>query len=166
MTTTKEEIRTPAPGTERFEPLTEEHHEALRRSWELPAYARQVSPPPKRRRPIWVLASGLAAMVVGFGLGYLAGSAPVPPVPAEASTSSGYSVTHDSRIIEPAAALGYSVTHDSRIIEPAAAVGYSVTHDSRIIEPAGAAAAHSAAQDSLIIAANTPAIWRPSGGRP
>lgn len=70
MTTISKEpvTTTPAPET-----LTEEHHEALRASWELPAYERDLPPTtaPRARTSLllWVLA-GTVGLAVGFGAGY------------------------------------------------------------------------------------------------
>ena len=67
MTTiTPEERTTLVP-----EVLTEEHHEALKASWELPAYVREVPEAPKSHKTLYVgLLAGAVSLAVGFGAGY------------------------------------------------------------------------------------------------
>ena len=96
------------------ETLTDEHHEALRRSWELPAYEK---PPPHRhprrshRTLIVGLISGALGLAIGTGFGYWAASernaelGAGPPLVVTAAP--GYSATHDSRIIEPPQTLSF-----------------------------------------------------------
>lgn len=61
------------------EVLTEEHHEALKRSWELPAYEREQAPRTGARRPLVAgLVAGAIGLAIGFGAGYLVrGESPV-----------------------------------------------------------------------------------------
>jgi hypothetical protein len=95
------------------ETLTDEHHEALRRSWELPAYEKAPPPAPARshRTLIVGLISGALGLAIGTGFGYWAASernaelGAGPPVVV--TTAQGYSGTHDSRIIEPPQTLSF-----------------------------------------------------------
>lgn len=60
-----------APGGTVPEVLTEEHHEAIRASWELPAYDRQAPPTTRSTRPLVVgILAGAVGLAVGFGAGY------------------------------------------------------------------------------------------------
>ena len=56
------------------EVLTEEHHEALKASWELPAHVREApQPAPRAHRSLFVgLLAGAVGLAVGFGAGYWA----------------------------------------------------------------------------------------------
>jgi hypothetical protein len=57
------------------EVLTEEHHEAIRASWELPAYERQSPPTARSTKPVVVgILAGAVSLAVGFGAGYWAHS--------------------------------------------------------------------------------------------
>ena len=65
------------------EVLTEEHHEAIRASWELPAYGREAPPTARSTKPLVVgILAGAVSLAVGFGAGYWAHSqtveAPAP----------------------------------------------------------------------------------------
>lgn len=65
------------------EVLTEEHHEAIRASWELPAYEREALPPVRSTKPLAMGVLGCAVgLAIGFGAGYWAHSemvqAPAP----------------------------------------------------------------------------------------
>lgn len=78
MTTTQEakQATTQVP-----EILTDEHHEAIRKSWELPAYDREAPTPPKAtsRKPLYVgLVAGALGLAIGVGVGYWAHSQTVP----------------------------------------------------------------------------------------
>jgi hypothetical protein len=93
--------------------LTDEHHEALRSSWELPAYEKPPPPAPEpapaparsHRTLIVGLISGALGLAIGTGFGYWAASERNAELgagpPAVATAAPGYSATHDSRIIEP-----------------------------------------------------------------
>lgn len=89
------------------ETLTDAHHETLKRSWELPAYEKTAAPGPAPSRRLLVvgLLSGALGLAIGAGLGYWAASERIaepeaaPPVAVPAPVP-GYSVSHDSRIIE------------------------------------------------------------------
>lgn len=90
---------------------TEDHHEAIRRSWELPAYERPAPPdePPvqnaqsSHRTQLVGLACCAVCLAAGIGIGYgmsatrsespSTGTAAIPMVP-------GTSITHDSRVLE------------------------------------------------------------------
>jgi hypothetical protein len=99
------------------ETLTQEHHEALRRSWELPAYERTRPPAARRshRTRNVALVSGGAGLAVGAGLGLWVQSARIaelearPPIVVTTTvpTTPGYSVVHDSRIIEAPRTIGF-----------------------------------------------------------
>jgi hypothetical protein len=99
------------------ETLTEEHHEALRRSWELPAYEKSPAPTPDRSHRTLVvgLLSGALGLAIGAGVGYWAQSGRIdelvarPPIVVTSTvpTVPGYSATHDSRIVEPPQSLGF-----------------------------------------------------------
>lgn len=70
MTTMQAEGRTATTAVP--EVLTEEHHEALKRSWELPAYEREQAPRKGARRPLVAgLVAGAIGLAIGFGAGYL-----------------------------------------------------------------------------------------------
>ena len=57
------------------EVLTQEHHEAIRASWELPAYERQSPPTARSTKPLVVgILAGAVSLAVGFGAGYWAHS--------------------------------------------------------------------------------------------
>ena len=57
------------------EALTEEHHEAIRASWELPAYEREAPPTARSTKPLVVgILAGAVSLAVGFGAGYWAHS--------------------------------------------------------------------------------------------
>lgn len=102
-------MTTPPPGTAPLLPetLTDAHHEALKRSWELPAYERIAPPGPAHssRTLVVGLLSGALGLAIGAGVGYWAASERIadleaaPPI-AVSATVPGYSVSHDSRIIE------------------------------------------------------------------
>ncbi len=99
------------------EALSQEHHEALKRSWELPAYERQRPPAPKRshRTRNVALVSGAVGLAVGAGLGLWVQSERIaelearPPIVVTTTvpTVPGYSVLHDSRIIEAPQTIGF-----------------------------------------------------------
>ena len=77
MTTTKENSTTGAGLVPEI--LTEEHHEGLAKSWEMPAYEREVAAPKKSGRSLVVgFVAGVAGLAVGLGAGYLIGAATVP----------------------------------------------------------------------------------------
>ncbi len=66
--TTQEAVNAP-------EVLTEEHHEAIRASWELPAYEREAPPTARSSKPLVVgILVGAMSLAVGFGAGYWAHS--------------------------------------------------------------------------------------------
>ena len=69
MTTTQKDIKaTPLVP----EVLTEEHHEALTRSWEMPAYDRASLPARKSDRSLVAgILAGVVGLALGFGAGYL-----------------------------------------------------------------------------------------------
>ena len=57
------------------EVLTEEHQEAIRASWELPAYDRKAPPTARSTKPLVVgILAGAVSLAVGFGAGYWAHS--------------------------------------------------------------------------------------------
>ena len=57
------------------EVLTEEHHEAIRASWELPTYEREAPPRARSTKPLVVgILVGAVSLAVGFGAGYWAHS--------------------------------------------------------------------------------------------
>lgn len=61
--------------------LTEEHHEAIRASWELPAYEREAPPTVRSTKPLVVgVLVGALSLAVGFGAGYWAHSQMVEAV--------------------------------------------------------------------------------------
>ena len=64
------------------EVLTEEHHEAIKASWELPAYERQVPvAPAKSHRALYAgLLAGALCLAAGLGAGYWAHIQTVEPV--------------------------------------------------------------------------------------
>ena len=68
MTTTQETTqKTPLVP----EVLTEEHHEGLEASWQMPAHDRQAPTEAKSRKPLFVgLIAGTLGLAVGFGAGY------------------------------------------------------------------------------------------------
>jgi hypothetical protein len=74
--TTKEEVKAQQGMRPAFpETLTEEHHEAIKASWELPAYEREYPPVPAPRssRTLLVgIVTGAVCLAVGFGGGYWA----------------------------------------------------------------------------------------------
>ena len=81
--TTKEEVRT-QQGTIPAVPetLTEEHHDAIKASWEMPAYERENPrvPAPRSRKPLLVgIVTGAVCLAVGFGAGYWAHTQMVEP---------------------------------------------------------------------------------------
>ncbi len=110
---------TPPRGTTPALPetLTEAHHEALTRSWELPSYERDAPRARARSHRTLVvgLASGALGLALGAGLGYWSQSeriadleaAPPTAVSAPVPVVAGYSVTHDSRIIEAPKTIGF-----------------------------------------------------------
>ena len=54
------------------EVLTEEHHEALQASWELPAHDRETPREPTSRKPLYAgLIAGGLGLAIGFGAGYM-----------------------------------------------------------------------------------------------
>jgi hypothetical protein len=66
--TTKEVLTPTVPET-----LTEEHHEAIKASWELPAYERQAPAATRSSKPLVVgIITGAVCLGVGFGAGYWA----------------------------------------------------------------------------------------------
>lgn len=69
MTTTQKDIKaTPLVP----EVLTEEHHEALTRSWEMPAYEREAAPARRSDRSLVAgIVAGVVGLALGFGAGYL-----------------------------------------------------------------------------------------------
>ena len=99
------------------EALSQEHHEALRRSWELPAYERARPPAPGRshRTRNVALVAGAVGLAIGTGLGLWVqseriaelGARPPIVVTTAVPTIPGYSVLHDSRIIEAPQATGF-----------------------------------------------------------
>jgi hypothetical protein len=99
------------------ETLTQEHHEALRRSWDLPAYERVLPPAPRRshRTRNVALVSGAVGLAIGAGLGLWVQSARIAELEARVPivvattvpTSPGYSVLHDSRIVEAPQTTGF-----------------------------------------------------------
>jgi hypothetical protein len=109
----------PPPGTTPLLPetLTDAHHDALQQSWELPAYERTA--PPRRTRThrtlVVGLLSGALGLAIGAGMGYWAQSEriadleAVPPIAVAGTVpvGPGYSVTHDSRIIEAPQTIGF-----------------------------------------------------------
>lgn len=107
-------MTTPPPGPVPLLPetLTDAHHDALTRSWELPAYTRTAPPGPvQSSRTLLVgLLSGALGLAIGAGVGYWAQSqriadleaAPPAVVSATVPVVPGYSVWHDSRVIEAA----------------------------------------------------------------
>lgn len=77
MTTTKES--TTSTSSLVPEVLTEEHHEGLAKSWEMPAYQREAAPKQGSRRSLVVgIVAGVTGLAVGFGAGYLIGAATAP----------------------------------------------------------------------------------------
>jgi hypothetical protein len=82
--TTKEEVRTEQGLTPAVpETLTQEHHDAIKASWELPAYQRESrqGPAPRSRKPLLVgIVTGAVCLAVGFGAGYWTHSQMVEPV--------------------------------------------------------------------------------------
>jgi len=77
--TTTQQTKQPAPLVP--EVLTEEHHEALQASWELPAHDRQAAPQPTSRKPLYVgLIAGALGLTIGFGAGYVVHSQTVETV--------------------------------------------------------------------------------------
>jgi hypothetical protein len=70
-----------APGVTVPQALSEDHHEALRASWELPAYERQAPPTARSTKPLVVgILVGAVSLAVGFGAGYWAHSQMVEAV--------------------------------------------------------------------------------------
>ena len=64
-----------APEVTGPQALSEDHHEAIRASWELPAYERQAPPTARTTRPLVVgILVGAVSLAVGFGAGYWAHS--------------------------------------------------------------------------------------------
>jgi hypothetical protein len=67
------------------EVLTDEHHEAIKQSWELPAYERPAEPAMKSHKVLYAgLVAGALGLAVGAATGYWVGSdssAPVAPAP-------------------------------------------------------------------------------------
>jgi hypothetical protein len=112
-------MMTPAPGGAPLLPetLTDEHHEALRRCWELPAYEKAPPAPPTRSHRTLVvgLLAGALGLAIGAGVGYWAQSERIAQLearpPIEVTTTvpmvPGYSVTHDSRIVEQPQTVGF-----------------------------------------------------------
>ncbi|MGB7982072.1 MAG: hypothetical protein WCF36_14925 [Candidatus Nanopelagicales bacterium] len=102
-------MTTPPPGSASLLPetLTDAHHDALKRSWDLPAYEKTAppGPAPSRRLLVVGLLSGALGLAIGAGVGYwaaserIAGLEAAPPI-AVPATVPEYSVSHDSRIIE------------------------------------------------------------------
>lgn len=75
MTTIKETDPVVAGKVTVPEVLTDEQHEAIHRSWEMPAYERGVAPEKPSHRALYVgLLAGALGLAVGAGAGYLAGS--------------------------------------------------------------------------------------------
>ena len=63
------------------EVLTEEHHEAIRASWELPAHEREAPPTARSNKPLVVgILAGAVSLAIGFGAGYWAHSQMVETV--------------------------------------------------------------------------------------
>jgi hypothetical protein len=92
--TTKEEVRTEQGMTPAApETLTQEHHDAIKASWELPAYERESpqGPAPRSRKPLLVgIVTGAVCLAVGFGAGYWAHSQTVEtPAPIVISRVAG-----------------------------------------------------------------------------
>ena len=106
----------PRPGPLLPETLTDEHHEALRRSWELPAYEKPAPQAVVRshRTLIVGLLSGALGLAIGTSFGYWAASENTtgstvesPVVVTTVPKATGYSATHDSRIIEAPQTMGF-----------------------------------------------------------
>jgi hypothetical protein len=70
MTTTKNPEGGVAPPNPVPATLTDEHHEAILRSWELPAYARPTEPAKTSNKALY---AGLIAGAIGLALGAVAG---------------------------------------------------------------------------------------------
>jgi len=63
------------------EVLTEEHHEALQASWELPAHDRETPRESTSRKPLYTgLIAGGLGLAIGFGAGYMLHSQTVQTV--------------------------------------------------------------------------------------
>jgi len=73
------------------EVLTEEHHEAIKASWELPTYEREAPPRARSTKPLVVgILVGAVSLAVGFGAGYWAHSQTVEtPAPIVISRVAG-----------------------------------------------------------------------------
>ncbi len=72
MTTTQKDSRVQPLVPE---VLADEHHEAIRASWELPAYQRPEAPAAKSRAGLGLgLLAAAVGLAVGFGAGYLIGA--------------------------------------------------------------------------------------------
>jgi hypothetical protein len=73
------------------EVLTEEHHEAIKASWELPTYEREARPRARSTKPLVVgILVGAVSLAVGFGAGYWAHSQTVEtPAPIVISRVAG-----------------------------------------------------------------------------
>lgn len=135
MTTTKEvteETTTKVPIVP--EVLTEEHHEAIRASWELPAYEKPVPAAPTSHKALYAgLIAGGVCLALGAGVGYWVGTQQA----TETVVREPYVVT---KLLTPSVVDANGLTMGRRLapIEtqpPQQIPGYSVTHDSRIIEP-------------------------------
>lgn len=76
MTTIQKAPEAPVPQV-----LTDEHHEAIAASWELPAYSREAPPTARSTKPLIVgILAGAVSLAVGFGAGYWAHSQMVEAV--------------------------------------------------------------------------------------
>jgi hypothetical protein len=70
----------PVPGA-----LTDEHHEAIRRSWELPAYERPAEPVRTSHKALYTgLIAGALGLAVGAATGYWVGADSAAPTEAPA----------------------------------------------------------------------------------
>ncbi len=84
MTTTKSADGVGTGSVTVPEVLTDEHHEAIHRSWEMPAYQRGAEPAKTSHRALYAgLLAGALGLAVGAGAGYMAGSqTATTPAPA------------------------------------------------------------------------------------
>jgi hypothetical protein len=100
------------------EVLTEEHHEAIRASWELPAYDRQAPPTARSTKPLVVgILAGAVSLAIGFGAGYWAHSQMV-------ETAAPYVI---SRVAGPVDANGMTLGRRLAPPDPTLPIGITTT---------------------------------------